>query len=861
MPKNSHITGARVIRSRRNPVSKTANFGNTRKRGGADLAAYLGGLTHQLLFAVTQKSSYRLLPVYNSEASNLECEKAMACIKNQQTREAVQWFEKSLLHNPENTRARFAYARLLASMGRAVQAHQHYRLASRLEGYHSAKPNRKIYYLNPLHHNHAAGFNIEPSYAAQTLASPVRFPRTGLKLAMAACVLALLMFIAPASLVAAKNPAYDEEIKTARLTAKIIDQFNEDWTINQITANLYKGEIHPDSLIKTSKTHYRGQLTIEEIATNTKTTKLPEESYKAYPNPFDQEARIAIQLEERADITINLYNILAQRIWSTQIKDAYSGLHQETIPGQNLPEGIYLTEIITKNEKQTQKATTKLIKKKGAPNPDHTTPTLKKAQQTTNQTKYILELTGDQAQRTIIEDIKLTSGETTNLETIIVKIAPSRVKAKIKDQIGRVYKEPHKARVIAANQKKTLGETELTDGLIDMEVYFKGVANIRVEVEGPDIEGTYIKNKIGGFNKPTTIDFGPIIIPRAEPIETYDIDIGPVFDVETAWEGLTAKEPEKIAGLKIHLYSGGEKTTHETNQEGKLTINTSQLKENYIDTIIIANKNPNDTTWYEWKRTDIKWAEKITAYNDQRGIPLFKQETLPGQSPETNELYNKPPFNAPKEPMDLLKYLQHTRTLVWLVPPAQPVLTWNSMPHIEGSAPRWPDHLLPIKICVEKNYDGREPPNEKYLQGARDAIQAISTGRLQYEEVTNPQDANMTFDYYSSEFGRTDTEEEWIRNEDGTVIEVNVIKAFAMIRGPPTGELNDRRALGILIAHEILQPSTSNYSPYVEDNFYIDVGIKHGSGAPLESYRENRATKIQYDMANMVRFLDYNKKW
>lgn len=801
-----------------------------------DLGSKLGGLSYQLLNVFTQQNSYFLKTGFNAETSLQFQSEAEQALKYGAQKTAVILFEKALQQNPNNTGARESYAALLSKTGRHEESGEQFRLAREIKKFQSRPLKKQLPYQNPLLFSHRVAYQFESSYAENTPVPENRFPGNLLQVARVACLLAVLALAMPFSPVAAgKSAEQQQTMGQAKLEAYVVDENNQAWN-ETVQAELYRGAIHPDSLIKTGILNTQGELRLENINTGAKTTKLPKGSYKTYPTAFDQQAIMALQLEAKADVTLNLYNLLGQRIWSKELQERYPGLIEEAIPGRNLADGTYIAEVITNKDGEVKKGTSKIIKQAGASTGYKTgMPLEKSAYLKSGSGRHILVLDGDFTKETVIEGIGLPSGETTDLGTITAEIEPTIITATVKDQDGENWDSPHKGTVYENGEK--IGEEEITQGQLEIPTYIKKPTNVITKINGPDMQEEKSLEKT--ITQAGIKELGEIVI------GAKSIMIGPVFDVETAWDGLDPKEPTKLAGMEVYLYANGTETKLTTGTDGTAKIKKTQI--NPIDSIIIANPG-TDTTWYEWKRTDVKGQDTITAYFDDRGIPLFKQEMLPGQTADIDPKYNKEPYNSPLEGMDLLEYIKMTREGTW---PGTP---------IEGAFGRFPDHMLPIKICITHSEDGREPANENYTLGARDAIEAVSIGRFQFKEVPL-EEAVWKFDMYSRDYGRTNSHEYIEFDNQGNIIYTHMEGALTQIQGPPHGEFTNRKLIATLFAHELLQPSQTEYSPYIEDNFFQDTSVKVTSGAPLESYRENRATKIQYDMANMVRFKDYAKNW
>ena len=78
-----------------------------------------------------------------------------------------------------------------------------------------------------------------------------------------------------------------------------------------------------------------------------------------YPNPLSEEATLEFMLNEKAEMSIMMFNIEGKIVFSTQ--QAFdSGNNKVTIDATQIPEGIYFTRITT--DKITKTIKTMVIK-------------------------------------------------------------------------------------------------------------------------------------------------------------------------------------------------------------------------------------------------------------------------------------------------------------------------------------------------------------------------------------------------------------------------------------------------------------------------------------------------------------------
>lgn len=76
---------------------------------------------------------------------------------------------------------------------------------------------------------------------------------------------------------------------------------------------------------------------------------------KAYPNPFNPETKLEINLPEKSEINLVLYNSLGQQIKIIDSGKKEAGLHFYTISGNQLSSGIYFATLSTGKQKKSVK--------------------------------------------------------------------------------------------------------------------------------------------------------------------------------------------------------------------------------------------------------------------------------------------------------------------------------------------------------------------------------------------------------------------------------------------------------------------------------------------------------------------------
>jgi len=70
-----------------------------------------------------------------------------------------------------------------------------------------------------------------------------------------------------------------------------------------------------------------------------------------YPNPFNASTTIAYQLPQASDVSMKIYNLLGQTVYTQQITDQRAGYYHYTWQGldnhgHGLPSGLYIYQII-----------------------------------------------------------------------------------------------------------------------------------------------------------------------------------------------------------------------------------------------------------------------------------------------------------------------------------------------------------------------------------------------------------------------------------------------------------------------------------------------------------------------------------
>jgi len=78
-------------------------------------------------------------------------------------------------------------------------------------------------------------------------------------------------------------------------------------------------------------------------------------SISIYPNPITNKADIAFNLAIDADITIVMYNLLGETVFSNSLGEMNQGAHSIKLDAQNLNAGIYFISLNAGSNKITKK--------------------------------------------------------------------------------------------------------------------------------------------------------------------------------------------------------------------------------------------------------------------------------------------------------------------------------------------------------------------------------------------------------------------------------------------------------------------------------------------------------------------------
>lgn len=317
-------------------------------------------------------------------------------------------------------------------------------------------------------------------------------------------------------------------------------------------------------------------------------------------------------------------------------------------------------------------------------------------------------------------------------------------------------------------------------------------------------------------------DLGNLIAP-GKPIVT-----GFVYDLDNKYDDENNNRISPIPGLAgKKVYFGSNPNEYVlTNTQGLFELIADTLK---TDTIFVTNIE-GDTTHYNWKRTfELQPDEqRITAFNDTTGIPMFKQ------------------WIDPENGVDFLEHLVYVGLIN---------IRWQQYPDSWfQTIPRVSDQDLPIKVYLNRE----NAPNEWYADSAWSGVKAMEVGRVRFEETTDSNQAMIKFSYQNSFSGQTKLNE-YIFDDYGPYLKKGM---KIMIKGPPGGEVHEPELMTNVSAHEIMHIlyAVGEHSPFIQDRFYSVSRERMLAGYPVNmSEREEKGVKLIYELERNPRILDYTK--
>jgi hypothetical protein len=74
-----------------------------------------------------------------------------------------------------------------------------------------------------------------------------------------------------------------------------------------------------------------------------------------YPNPVKAEFTVSFDLKETGDVSINVYSLSGVLIKDGQFKNKLSGAQQVKLNASDLPEGTYIIQMVSGDQKLTKK--------------------------------------------------------------------------------------------------------------------------------------------------------------------------------------------------------------------------------------------------------------------------------------------------------------------------------------------------------------------------------------------------------------------------------------------------------------------------------------------------------------------------
>jgi hypothetical protein len=79
------------------------------------------------------------------------------------------------------------------------------------------------------------------------------------------------------------------------------------------------------------------------------------ESFGVYPNPFNTNTNVAFNLKKDENVTLNVYNMIGEKVYSLNNGMMTEGDHLIQINGSNLSTGLYLVTLTAGDYTATMK--------------------------------------------------------------------------------------------------------------------------------------------------------------------------------------------------------------------------------------------------------------------------------------------------------------------------------------------------------------------------------------------------------------------------------------------------------------------------------------------------------------------------
>lgn len=100
-----------------------------------------------------------------------------------------------------------------------------------------------------------------------------------------------------------------------------------------------------------------GDYTIEEVKTITVSSNASVS--QNYPNPFNSNTQISVTLNKKANVAVEVYNLVGQQVLTIAPRSLEAGNHNITINAGSLKPGIYTYSVIANGERVSRKMTVK----------------------------------------------------------------------------------------------------------------------------------------------------------------------------------------------------------------------------------------------------------------------------------------------------------------------------------------------------------------------------------------------------------------------------------------------------------------------------------------------------------------------